>query len=37
MEALAAIGLIGNIVQFVDFSRKLIAKSVELHRSHDGA
>lgn len=35
MEAVAAIGLIGNIVQFVDFSGKLI-KSVELYRSHNG-
>jgi hypothetical protein len=37
MEALAAIGLVGNIVQFVDFSGKLIAKSIELYHSYDGA
>jgi hypothetical protein len=37
MEALAAIGLVGNIVQFVDFSRKLISKSIQLYHSYDGA
>ena len=37
MEALAAIGLVGNIVQFVDFGGELIAKSVQLYRSYDGA
>jgi hypothetical protein len=37
MEALAAIGLVGNIVQFVDFSGELIAKSVQLYHSYDGA
>ena len=37
MEALAAIGLVGNIVQFVDFSGKLISKSAQLYYSYDGA
>jgi hypothetical protein len=37
MEALAVIGLVANIIQFVDFSGKLIAKSTELYHSHDGA
>ena len=36
MEPLAIIGLVGNIVQFVDFSSKLISKSIELYRSADG-
>jgi hypothetical protein len=37
MEALAIVGLVGNIVQFVDFSGKLISKSTELYRSSEGA
>jgi hypothetical protein len=37
MEALAAIGLVGNIVQFVDFSGKLVSKSVQLYYSNNGA
>ena len=37
MEALAVIGLVGNIVQFVDFGSKLVAKSTELYHSYDGA
>jgi len=37
MEALVAIGLVGNIIQFVDFSGKLITKSIELYHSYDGA
>jgi hypothetical protein len=36
MEALAVIGLVGNIVQFVDFGSKLISKSVQLYQSRDG-
>lgn len=31
METLAAVGLAGNIVQFVDFSGKLISKSKQLY------
>jgi molecular chaperone GrpE (heat shock protein) len=37
METLATIGLVGNIVQFVDFSGKLISKSSQLYRSGKGA
>ena len=37
MEALAVIGLVGNIVQFVDLSSRLVAKSTELYYSYDGA
>jgi hypothetical protein len=37
METLAIIGLVGNIVQFVDYSGKLISKSTELYRSSEGA
>ena len=37
MEAFAIIGLVGNIVQFVDFSSKLLTKSTELYQSNEGA
>ena len=37
MEALAIVALVDNIISFVDFSSKLISKSVELHRSSSGA
>jgi hypothetical protein len=37
METLTIIGLIGNIIQFVDFSEKLVSKSIELYHSYDGA
>jgi hypothetical protein len=37
METLAAIGLVGNIVQLVDFSGKLISKSAQLYQSSEGA
>jgi N-terminal domain on NACHT_NTPase and P-loop NTPases len=37
METLAVIGLIGNVVQFVDFSGKLISKSAEIYHSSTGA
>jgi hypothetical protein len=37
MEALAIIGLVGNIVQFVDFIGKLIEKSAQLYHSSEGA
>jgi hypothetical protein len=37
MDPLSTIGLVGNIVQFVDFGSKLISKSVELYRSTEGA
>jgi hypothetical protein len=37
MEPLVAISLVGNIVQFVDFSSKLVSKTVEGYRLADGA
>ena len=37
MDALTAIGLVGNIIQFVDFSQKLISNSIQLYHSSDGA
>jgi hypothetical protein len=37
MEPLVAISLVGNIVHFVDFSSKLISRTVEGYRSADGA
>jgi len=37
MEALAALGVAGTVVQFVDFSSKLISKGNEYHRSVSGA
>ncbi|TVY39372.1 hypothetical protein LSUB1_G003985 [Lachnellula subtilissima] len=37
LDPLAALGVAGNIVQFVDFTVKLISKSHELHKSADGA
>jgi hypothetical protein len=37
MEVLAAVGLAGNIVQFIDFSGKLLAKSAQLYRSGECA
>jgi hypothetical protein len=35
-EGLAAIGLVGNIVQFISFSYALISKSAEIHKSATG-
>lgn len=35
METLAIIGLVSNIVQFLDFSGRLISKSAQLYRSGD--
>lgn len=37
MEVLATISLVGNIVQFVDFSYKLISGSAQLYSSVKGA
>ncbi|KAF2180628.1 hypothetical protein K469DRAFT_455391, partial [Zopfia rhizophila CBS 207.26] len=37
METLAAIGLVGNIIQFVQFSCKLISESAQLYGSGEGA
>ena len=36
MEALAAVGLAGNIVQFVDFSCKLFEQSASIYHSRAG-
>ncbi|KAH7410001.1 hypothetical protein DE146DRAFT_333303 [Phaeosphaeria sp. MPI-PUGE-AT-0046c] len=36
MEALAAVGLAGNIVQFIDFSCKLFAGASSIYHSHAG-
>ena len=37
MKAFAVLGLAGNIVQFLDFSGKLIAGAFEIHQALDGA
>lgn len=37
MEALAAVGLAGNIVQFIDFTCKLFAGANSIYHSHTGA
>jgi hypothetical protein len=37
MEALTLIGLIGNIIGFVDFGSKVVTKSIELCQSGAGA
>ncbi|OCL03659.1 hypothetical protein AOQ84DRAFT_302386 [Glonium stellatum] len=37
MEVLAAVGLVGNIVQFIDFGGKLLARSAQLYRSGECA
>jgi hypothetical protein len=37
MDPLTVIGLVGNIVQFVDFTSKLLSKAGEVYRSADGA
>jgi flagellar motility protein MotE (MotC chaperone) len=37
LDPLTALSLAGTIVQFVDFSTKLVAKGYELHKSADGA
>jgi len=36
-EGLAAIGLAGNIIQFISFSFVLVSKTKELHQSGSGA
>lgn len=36
MEALAAIGLASSIVQFVDFSSKIVARAVKIYSSASG-
>lgn len=37
MEALAAIGLAGNIVQFIDFTCKLLDQATSIYLSHTGS
>jgi NACHT domain len=37
MEILTAIGLAGNIIQFVDFGGKLVSKTAEIYKSGTGA
>jgi len=37
MEALAVVGLAGNIVQFVDFSCKLFSRATTIYQSTTGA
>ncbi|KAI9862929.1 MAG: hypothetical protein M1813_004102 [Trichoglossum hirsutum] len=37
MEVLAAVGLAGNIIQFIDFGGRLISKTVEIQKSGTGA
>ena len=37
LDPLSALGLAGNVVQFVDFSNKLFSYSIELYRSANGA
>ncbi|OCL14115.1 hypothetical protein AOQ84DRAFT_281775 [Glonium stellatum] len=37
LDPLSALGLCGNIVQFIDFGAKLISKSTELYKSASGA
>jgi hypothetical protein len=37
MEALAAVGLVGNVVQFLDFSSNLFAATTAIHHSYVGA
>ncbi|KAF2677498.1 hypothetical protein K458DRAFT_319518, partial [Lentithecium fluviatile CBS 122367] len=37
IEALAAVGLVGNIVQFIDFSYNLFTVSTAIHHSYAGA
>jgi hypothetical protein len=37
LDPITAIGVAGNIVQFVDFAIKLLSKSKEIYQSADGA
>jgi hypothetical protein len=37
LEALAAVGLAGNVAQFIDFSCKLFSVTCEIHHSTTGA
>ncbi|KAF2727607.1 hypothetical protein EJ04DRAFT_557278 [Polyplosphaeria fusca] len=37
MEALTALGLASNVVQFVDFASKIVSQAVKIYRAHDGS
>lgn len=37
MDPLSAIGIAASIVQFLDFSQKLVSGTLELYRASDGA
>jgi hypothetical protein len=37
MDPLSALGLAGNIVQFIDFGSKLVCKGRQIYKSSDGA
>jgi hypothetical protein len=37
MEAVAALGLAGNVLQFLEFGQKLCSTSLEIHRAATGA
>lgn len=37
LDPLTALSLAGNVVQFVDFASKILAKGAEIHRSLDGS
>jgi hypothetical protein len=37
MEAVAAVGLAGNIIQFIDFAAKVVTKGHRIYQSADGS
>jgi hypothetical protein len=37
MEVIAVISLVGNIIQFIDFSSNLVSKTAQLYQSNKGA
>jgi len=37
LDPLTALSLAGTVVQFVDFTSKILAKGAEIHRSLDGS
>lgn len=36
LDPLTALSLTGNLIQFIDFSNKLVSKSREIYRAADG-
>ena len=36
MDPITAVGLVGTVVQLIDFSSKIVSKSTELYRSGSG-